>query len=100
MTSPTGPTTTTEPLPPDTISCSNSGGTQDITVSPGESVTWTNDAGEKMGLDFSEDAPTGFNPQSVESGSSTEATFPDAGTFTYTCGYDSGTDQTGVITVQ
>jgi plastocyanin len=55
---------------------------EEITIAPGESVTWTNDDGAPHGLEYRDGAP-GVNP--LLPGSAFTRSFDKPGTYEYNC---------------
>ena len=67
----------------------------DVTISVGDTVTWTNSSGEAHTVTGDDGS---WGTDDLEPGQSFSRTFTRAGTFTYTCVIHDG--QTGTITVR
>jgi plastocyanin len=95
----TTPPTTPPSTNPSTATVTTSGATftpRSVTIAPGGSVTWQM-SGDRHNVTFSGAAPTGGNIPDTESGRSATRTFPNAGTYNYTCTRHNGMSGTVVV---
>jgi plastocyanin len=68
----------------------------DVTVKPGETVTWVND--DSVGHDVTGDSFKSGDPGALQNGDTFEHTFDSAGTFDYVCTVHPG--MKGTVTVK
>lgn len=87
---PTPPAPPTQPAPPSTPGTAEVQGVEDafrpnaVTIQAGGTVTWRM-VDEEHDVAWSGAAPTGGNIGKMDRGTSVSRTFPNAGTYTYTC---------------
>lgn len=92
------------PPPPTAPSAATVQGVEDafspssVTIAAGGTVTWTM-VDEEHDVTWTGAAPTGGNIGRIDRGQSVSRTFPNAGTYAYTCGRHDG-DHGGTVTVQ